>query len=52
VNAEIKALACEPPATTGVPLSRWSCVELARELMITGVVAAISAATVWAHAAI
>ena len=47
VNAEIKALACELPATTGVPLSRWSSAELARELMIRGVVAFISAATVW-----
>jgi hypothetical protein len=47
VNAEIKALACELPATTGVPLSRWSCAELAWELMIRGVVAFISAATVW-----
>ena len=47
VNAEIKALACELPATTGVPLSRWSPAELARELMIRGVVAFISAATVW-----
>jgi hypothetical protein len=47
VNAEIKALACELPATTGVPLSRWSSAELARELMIRGVVAVISAATVW-----
>ena len=47
MNAEIKMLACELPATTGVPLSRWSCVELARELMLRGVVAFISAATVW-----
>jgi hypothetical protein len=47
VNAEIKALACELPATTGVPLSRWSCAELARELIIRGVVAFISAGTVW-----
>jgi len=47
VNAEIKALACELPATTGVPLSRWSCAELARELVGRGVVAAISAATIW-----
>lgn len=47
VNAEIKALACELPATTGVPLSRWSCAELARELTLRGVVAFISAATVW-----
>ena len=47
VNVEIKALACELPATTGVPLSRWSCAELARELIIRGVVAFISAATIW-----
>jgi transposase len=47
VNAEIKALACELPATTGVPLSRWSSAELARELIMRGVVAFISAATVW-----
>ena len=47
VNAEIKALACELPATTGVPLSRWSCAELARELITRGVVAFISAATIW-----
>src|SRR5271165_509533 len=47
VNAEIKALACELPATTGVPLSRWSSAELARELILRGVVAFISAATVW-----
>ena len=33
MNAEIKALACELPATTGVPLSRWSCAELAREVI-------------------
>lgn len=30
-----------------MPLSRWSCAELARELIIRGVVAFISAATVW-----
>ncbi len=45
--AEVKQLACELPATTGVPLSRWSCAELARELVTRAVVAAISAATVW-----
>jgi transposase len=47
VSVEVKALACQLPATTGVPLSRWSCAELARELVLRGVVAAISAATVW-----
>jgi hypothetical protein len=40
-------LACELPATTGVPLSRWSYAELARELILRGVVAFISAATIW-----
>jgi hypothetical protein len=48
VVVEVKQLACELPATTGVPLSRWSCAELARELMVRGVVAAISAATIGA----
>ncbi len=47
VSVEVKALACQLPATTGAPLSRWSCAELARELMLRGVVAFISAATVW-----
>jgi transposase len=31
-RAEAIALACALPAETGVPLSRWSCPELAREL--------------------
>jgi len=47
VAVEAKQLACELPAITGVPLSRWSCIEVARELVGRGVVAAISAATVW-----
>jgi len=47
VVAEVKALACELPATTGVPLSKWSCAELAREVVERKVVGSISAATVW-----
>src|SRR5713101_1458257 len=47
VAVEAKQLACELPAVTGVPLSRWSCIEVARELVGRGVVVAISAATVW-----
>ena len=39
-------MACELPATSGVPLSRWSGAELARELVTRNVVTAISAATV------
>ena len=45
--AEIKALACSLPATSGVPLSRWSCSELAAELVTREVVAGISPSTVW-----
>jgi transposase len=32
VRAQVIALACELPATSGVPLSRWSSPELVREL--------------------
>ena len=45
-RAEVKALACQLPAETGVPLSRWSCPELAAEAVSRGVAPAISASTV------
>lgn len=45
--AEVKALACELPSERGVPLSRWSSAEIAREAVKRGVVAEISGATVW-----
>jgi hypothetical protein len=45
--AEVKALACELPAERGVPLSRWSSAEIAREAVTRGIVAQISGATVW-----
>jgi transposase len=45
--AEVKALACELPAERGVPLSRWSSAEIAREAISRGIVAQISGATVW-----
>jgi transposase len=32
VRAEVVAMACALPAEQGVPLSRWSCPEIAREL--------------------
>jgi hypothetical protein len=41
------ALACALPAETGVPLSRWSASELAREAVTRGVVEQISGVTVW-----
>ena len=45
--AEVKALACELPAEQGVPLSRWSSAELAREAVKRGIVATIAAITIW-----
>jgi transposase len=53
VVAGIKALACEPPEDRGVPLSRWSSLELAAHAVGEGLVEAISSSTVrrWLHAA-
>ncbi|MGW7337284.1 IS630 family transposase [Streptomyces sp. NPDC054808] len=44
--AEAKALACQLPAETRVPLARWSCPELAAELTARGVTDTVSASTV------
>jgi transposase len=45
--AEVKSLACQLPAATGVPLSLWSAPELAREAVARGVAPeGISSATV------
>ena len=44
-RAEAIALACALPAESGVPLSRWSCAELARELATRCQIAA-SASTI------
>jgi len=45
--AEIKSLACALPAEAGVPLSRWSSPEIAREAVDRGIVAQISGTTIW-----
>ncbi len=45
--AEVKALACELPAESGRPLSRWSAAEIAREAVARGIVCAVSGTTVW-----
>ncbi len=52
VVAGVKALACEPPEESGVPLSRWSSMELASHAVTEGLVDAISSSTVrrWLHA--
>jgi hypothetical protein len=44
--AEAKALACQLSAESGIPLSRWSCPELAAELTARGITATVSASTV------
>jgi len=44
---QIKALACEFPATRGLPLSRFSCADIVREAQQCGLVARISDTTVW-----
>ena len=43
----VKALACELPATFGVPLARWHCPDLARQAVEAGIVASISDTTIW-----
>ena len=40
-------MACALPAEQGVPLSRWSAAELAREAVERGIVEQISGVTVW-----
>ncbi|MFB7327626.1 helix-turn-helix domain-containing protein [Streptomyces sp. NPDC056190] len=45
-NPQVAALACQLPAETGVPLSRWSCPELAREAVERRVAPFLSASTV------
>ena len=40
-------MACELPVDSGVPVSRWSSSELAREAITRGIVEQISGVTVW-----
>lgn len=47
VVVQIKAIACELPATLGLPLSRLSTADIVREAQRCGIVATISDKTVW-----
>ena len=47
VVVQVKALACELPATLGVPLSRLSTADIVREAQRHGIVATVSDKTVW-----
>ncbi len=44
---QVKALACELPATFELPLSRWSTTDIARQVCQSGLVASISGSTIW-----
>jgi len=44
---QVKALACELPADTGLPRSRFRRQDLAWEVIGRGIVAQISGATIW-----
>jgi hypothetical protein len=44
---QIKALACELPATHGVPLSHWNTADIARHVCRAGLAASISGSTIW-----
>jgi hypothetical protein len=46
VVVAVKALACELPAVSGVPLARWHCA-LARAAVAQGITASISDTTIW-----
>jgi hypothetical protein len=47
VVVQVKALACELPLVNGMPLSRWSCADIAGVAVQRGIVAAISGTTIW-----
>ena len=47
VVIEVKAIACELPATRGVPLGRWSLAELRDEVDTTGLIERVSVSTRW-----
>jgi hypothetical protein len=44
---QVKALACELPATCHLPLARWSVADLSRQVRQSGIIATISDSTIW-----
>ena len=44
---QVKALACELPSQSGIPLSRFSTTDIAEEIVHRGIVAQISGTTIW-----
>ena len=45
--AGVKALACQPPEARGVPLSRWTCPDLAVQVVAEGIAASVSTYAGW-----
>lgn len=46
MRAQVTALACGSPSEAGLPLARWSHVELARAVVVTGLVVSLAASSV------
>jgi len=44
---QVKAIACELPKESGIPLSRYSTADLRQEMIRRGIVAEISGRTIW-----
>jgi hypothetical protein len=47
VVVQVKALACELPAQSGLPLSRYSRQDLVQAVVSRGIVASVSGTTIW-----
>jgi len=47
VRASVTALACTQPSQMNVPLARWSCSEIASQLITLGIVVSLATVTVW-----
>jgi hypothetical protein len=47
IVAQVKALACQLPRDSGVPLSKWTAPDLQREVVKRGIVASIGESTIW-----
>ena len=44
---QVKALACEIPASCNVPISRWTATDLGKYVRQSGIVAKVSNSTIW-----
>lgn len=47
VRSQVTAIACTRPSDVDLPLARWSCSDIAAQLVALGIVVSIATATVW-----